>query len=58
METFIFGTYLLSLIAFVSAIYAIIEVRDMKQELRRKKVEEKLKQVTNQPIKKPKGLWN
>ncbi len=54
MNEFILLTYIISLIALATSIYAIIEVRSNKEEPRRKNI---VKRVENQPV-RPKGHWD
>jgi hypothetical protein len=58
METFIFATYILSLVAFSISLYAIIEVLDLKRQNRRKIIEKRLDQIVQQTKRPAKGLWN
>ena len=58
METFIFGTYILALIAIAISFYAIIEVRDMKRQNHGKNIEKRLNQIVEQTKRPIKSLWN
>lgn len=54
METFVLVTYILALCSLAISIYVLVELRDLKREIRRQRVEKKLQQIT-QP--KTKSLW-
>ena len=56
MENFIFVTYIIALIALAMALYAVLEVREMKKTERRKVIQRRIEQLTK-PVAKSKSHW-
>jgi len=55
MNEIIFITYIISLVAFATALYALLELNELKKYFKSK---QKTKSTTVNEIKRPKGHWD
>jgi hypothetical protein len=57
MENLIFVTYLISVIALALAIWAVIEVSELRKTMIRKQIQNRLREAVQSTKSKTKSLW-